>query len=347
MLQYMLLTIVGACVLGLPTSLVTAPSQSAMMLASISYLLLLISSLLALFILRRGHLAFAAYAICISLIVVLGISLVAVGLRGAASVLLPFGVPLILGGLVIGRRGVIAMLTLSVLAIGSLSLIERIVPAFTGFIDTSGNTSVGLLIASAMTLVVIAFMLDRFGSSLRDALISAQTRERELEALRASLERTVSERTALLQAAVAQSEERERALGRALAEVQTGQELMREMSAPVLPVLPGVLVAPLVGAIDSQRAASFAQNILGQVERERTRYVIMDLTGVPVVDTQVAQALLTTASAVRLLGAETLLVGIRPEVAQTLVSLGAQLDGIPTYSDLQQAVAALVPMAGA
>ena len=123
--------------------------------------------------------------------------------------------------------------------------------------------------------------------------------------------------------------------------MQENRNLVRDMSSPVLPVLPGVLVAPLVGAIDDERAVAFEQNILSQVEQQRTRHVIFDITGVPLVDTQVAQILLRTASAVRLLGAQALLVGVRPEVAQTLVALGTRLDNIPTYSNLREAVAVL------
>jgi rsbT co-antagonist protein RsbR len=79
------------------------------------------------------------------------------------------------------------------------------------------------------------------------------------------------------------------------------------------------------------------------VERERARKVIFDITGVPLVDTRVAQVLLQTAAAVRLLGAQPLLVGIRPEVAQTIISLGLDFEAITTYSNLQEAVEALLP----
>jgi rsbT co-antagonist protein RsbR len=78
------------------------------------------------------------------------------------------------------------------------------------------------------------------------------------------------------------------------------------------------------------------------VERERARHVIFDITGVPIVDTHVAQVLIQTTMAVRLLGADTLLVGIRPEVAQTLVALNVDLGGLRTYPNLREAVGALL-----
>jgi rsbT co-antagonist protein RsbR len=107
-----------------------------------------------------------------------------------------------------------------------------------------------------------------------------------------------------------------------------------------LPVLPGVLIAPLVGAIDESRAAVFVANVLRAVERERAQQVIFDVTGVPLIDTQVARMILQAADAVRLLGAQVILVGIRPEVAQTVVGLGVALD-MKTFADLQQAIHAL------
>lgn len=120
------------------------------------------------------------------------------------------------------------------------------------------------------------------------------------------------------------------------------QDTLRELSAPILPVLPGVLVAPLIGTIDSRRAIVFMNNVLTMVAQEQARYIIFDVTGVPIVDTQVAQVLLQTANAARLLGAQVLLVGIRPEVAQTLVALNIRFDTFTAYVDLREAVIALM-----
>lgn len=158
--------------------------------------------------------------------------------------------------------------------------------------------------------------------------------------MRDSLEATVNERTAGLQEALRTVEQREAQLQQVLADLQASQATIRELSAPVLPVLPGVLIAPLVGAIDESRATVFVTNVLRAVERERAQQVIFDVTGVPLIDTQVARMILQAADAVRLLGAQVILVGIRPEVAQTVVGLGVALD-MKTYADLQQAIHAL------
>ncbi len=111
--------------------------------------------------------------------------------------------------------------------------------------------------------------------------------------------------------------------------------LIQELSTPVIPLLEGVLVMPLVGSIDSQRGQQILGRLLETTEQRQSRVVLLDITGVPVVDTAVAQILLQTVQAVALLGSEAVLVGITPEVAQTLVGLGVDLTGITTRADLQ------------
>jgi anti-anti-sigma factor len=190
-------------------------------------------------------------------------------------------------------------------------------------------------------IVVITVFLDGFGSSLRDTLREALARGRELEALKADLESTVAERTASLAAALRSVEEREASLVAAMENLRASEATVRDLSAPVLPVRRGVLVAPLVGSLDTERAAALSENVLASIERERARHIVLDITGVPVVDTHVAQALLRVAQAARLLGARPALVGVRPEVAQTMVALGVDVGELATYSDLQEALGAL------
>ncbi|MBN1483415.1 MAG: GAF domain-containing protein [Chloroflexia bacterium] len=115
-------------------------------------------------------------------------------------------------------------------------------------------------------------------------------------------------------------------------------DLVQELSTPVVPLLEQVLLMPLVGSIDSTRGRQILDRLLAMVEKEQAQVVLVDITGVPIVDTSVAQILLHAVQAVRLLGGEVVLVGITPEVAQTLVSLGVDLSGITTRSDLQGGV---------
>ena len=113
---------------------------------------------------------------------------------------------------------------------------------------------------------------------------------------------------------------------------------LREISTPLIPVANDVLVMPLVGALDSTRTQQVISVLLHGVSAKHVRIVILDVTGVSVIDTQVASALTSAAQAVRLLGATVILTGIKPEVAQTLVGLGVDLSAIKTLATLQAGI---------
>jgi len=103
------------------------------------------------------------------------------------------------------------------------------------------------------------------------------------------------------------------------------QELL-ELSTPVVQLWDRILALPLIGTLDSERTQSVMENLLNQIVTSRAEIAIIDITGVPTVDTLVAQHLLKTVSAARLMGADCIISGIRPQIAQTIVHLGLQLD---------------------
>jgi rsbT co-antagonist protein RsbR len=116
------------------------------------------------------------------------------------------------------------------------------------------------------------------------------------------------------------------------------QAALRELSTPLIPLADGLVAMPLIGSIDSARAQQIVEGLLQGVSTNRAMTAIIDITGVPVVDTQVAGALVRAAQAVELLGARVVLTGIRPEVAQTLVGIGVSLGSITTRSTLQDGI---------
>jgi anti-anti-sigma factor len=111
------------------------------------------------------------------------------------------------------------------------------------------------------------------------------------------------------------------------------------LSTPLIPVSESTLVMPLIGAVDSRRVQQMMSVLLSGVAESNATTVILDITGVPVVDSQVADALFRAAQAVKLLGAQVILTGIRPEVAQTLVGLGIELHNLITRNRLQDGIA--------
>lgn len=116
---------------------------------------------------------------------------------------------------------------------------------------------------------------------------------------------------------------------------------VQELGCPVLPVLPGLLLVPLIGSIDSQRAQLIIDQVLQGVNEHKAHHVLLDMTGVPLVDTHVAGSLIQTASAVKLLGAEVALIGVRPEIAHSIVALGIALSDMRSYPTLAEAVRVL------
>jgi PAS domain S-box-containing protein len=120
---------------------------------------------------------------------------------------------------------------------------------------------------------------------------------------------------------------------------------LNELGTPLIPISKGAVAMPLIGAIDTRRAQLVMETLLQGVAERNASMAIIDITGVSVVDTQVANTLIQAAQAVRLLGARVMLTGIRPEVAQTLIGLGVDLGQIDTRASLQDGIAAALGMA--
>ncbi|TCN26027.1 STAS domain-containing protein [Mesobacillus foraminis] len=114
------------------------------------------------------------------------------------------------------------------------------------------------------------------------------------------------------------------------------KQALKELSAPVIELFDQIAVMPLVGNINDDRAKNIKDNLLIGIAKNQASIVFIDISGVPVVDTFVAQNLIDTARATRLLGAECILVGTRPEIAQTIVNLGIDLSEIRTFNSLHK-----------
>lgn len=121
--------------------------------------------------------------------------------------------------------------------------------------------------------------------------------------------------------------------------IELQKNLLRELSTPLIPVAEGVIVMPLIGSIDDARAQQIIETLLNGITQQQAAIAIIDITGVTIIDTQVANTLLRTARAARLVGVEVILTGIQPSVAQTLVHLGVEFRDLTTHSTLQRGIA--------
>jgi len=172
--------------------------------------------------------------------------------------------------------------------------------------------------------------------------VKISEKEDEFTALAIGLERMIND----MIEANRVSEDRMAKLQTVVEEKERLLKTVRELSSPVIQVWENVLVMPLVGAIDSARAARITEDLLTGIIKYQAEIVIIDITGVPVVDTSVANHLIQTIKAAALLGAKCVVVGISSEVAQSLINLGVDLSGVVTRSNLQAGVRYAMEMMG-
>ncbi len=117
--------------------------------------------------------------------------------------------------------------------------------------------------------------------------------------------------------------------------IRQQQDSIRELSTPVLPVRERLLILPIIGVLDTERARQLTEQLLGGIRTHRAKVVVIDITGAPDVDEQVANHLVRTVDASRLMGASVIITGLSPKIAQTLVTIGVDLSKMNTIGDLQ------------
>jgi len=124
------------------------------------------------------------------------------------------------------------------------------------------------------------------------------------------------------------------------------QEELLELSTPVIKLWEGILAVPMIGTLDSSRTQLVMESLLQKIVETGSELAIIDITGVPTVDTLVAQHLLKTVAAIRLMGADCIVSGVRPQIAQTIVQLGIDLQGIVTKATLADALSLALKKVG-
>jgi len=169
----------------------------------------------------------------------------------------------------------------------------------------------------------------------------------ELEEAYTEVERKVEERTAELHH---ETVERERAQAESLRlqqeVIEVQKQALLELSTPIIPIMDRIIVMPLIGGIDSMRARDITRALLAGIREHRAKVVILDITGVSIVDSGVANHLNKTIQAARLKGARTIVTGISDAVAETIVDLGIDWGGIDTLNDLQTGLVAALDSMG-
>jgi rsbT co-antagonist protein RsbR len=329
-------SLIALCLVLLPLIPLMTPSSVSFIVLGIAIVCYSVVLALA----RRGYITASGWLLMTMLILGTVAPLNSSGQSFASAYFLVL--PVLAAGLVLRPAQVWLVL---VLALAGLALMVALSPG-----APLSDSAVTMTLTGALLLLGIVaylgFLSGRTSASAladaRRARLDSETAAARLEQANVDLEARVSERTTALRQALAEVETRAAAQAHLFEENQQQRETIRDLSVPVLPINSSTLVMPLVGTLDSQRLSLAQEQALGALERARARYLVLDITGVPLVDSQVAQGLLGVVQAARLLGTEVVLVGVRPEVAQAIVGLGIDLRNIRTFSDLQSAIDGVV-----
>ena len=193
------------------------------------------------------------------------------------------------------------------------------------------------LLTLAVIAVTVWVLVGRARRALDAATAAGQLLERQLagERVQAEERERINRELAASLAALSERDAQIRAEQAAQDALRT---ILRERATPVIPILEGVVVMPLTGVLDEGQIDAMAATLLASISELRARMAIIDVTGLPAIDPRLGAALMETATACRMLGATPIMAGIRPDAAQTLVSLGLDLAGITTVTNLQSGV---------
>jgi DNA-binding response OmpR family regulator/anti-anti-sigma regulatory factor len=195
--------------------------------------------------------------------------------------------------------------------------------------------TLGLLASQAAVAVKNALLY----AHLDEVTLALRTSNESLEADVAARTEELRHANERLKLELVERERAERERATLQAEVIKAQDIrLAELSTPLIPITDRIMVMPLIGSIDVSRAQQGLEAALQGVQTHRARVVIIDVTGVKLIDGAVASTLMSTASALRLLGAQAVITGIRPELAQTLVALGIDLSAIVTMGTLKSGI---------
>jgi DNA-binding LacI/PurR family transcriptional regulator/anti-anti-sigma regulatory factor len=189
---------------------------------------------------------------------------------------------------------------------------------------------------------ICAAIRGQLSSALKGALLLQERRraEKALEKAYAEVEKRVEERTTELKRETAERERLQQEV------IEAQRRAIQELATPIIPIMDRIIVMPLIGSIDTIRARDITRSLLAGIREHRAKVVILDITGVPIVDSGVADHLNKTVQAARLKGARTIVTGISDAVAETIVDLGIDWSSIETLFDLQTGLVAALDSLG-
>lgn len=290
----------------------------------------------ALVLARKGRVVLAGSILLFFLIVIIVLTIVVRERLSDSAFFLVF--PILIGSAVLTPRQIIVTTVIALcLIFPAIFYVTQIKNSrTTGFEQTITADAIVLLIACASISALISHSTSSFLQRTLYAQQKSTELAAELEQINSQLESQIAQRTAELHQALDDQRKQSHTLQESLKLQETLNNTINALSLPLIPIHHDVLVMPLIGHIDGVRVKQLFEQTLREVEHSRARAIILDVTGIALVDTQLARTLVQLAQAVNLLGAKMIIVGIRPEIAQTLVSLGSDLGSIQSAASLQE-----------
>ncbi len=222
--------------------------------------------------------------------------------------------------------------------IGALLLVSAVVAAIIGVIAVRRITDPIQSLAVASRLISAGDLTQHINVTARNEIGSLQSEFNQMAQSLSVQRESIAARNTELQSALAEVRDRSAAQALLISENARQREVINELSIPVLPVGASTLVMPLIGALNPERLLDFEDRALHAIEQTHAKRLLIDITGVAVIDSEIAQGIINVMHAARLLGCSAALVGIRPEVAQSLVGLGVDLGNLLTFKDLRTAL---------
>lgn len=297
--------------------------------------------LTAILLARRGRVTLAAalFSTTISL-AVLGLCATGFLDRNTPFYLL---LPISAAALIFPSRLIWPMLALNILGLVAVATLVAAQHPLSYAETQALQDSIVLMIAVALAGALGARSIDRALAEAYAARREAQQIAADLDRANAALEVRIAERTHALADALDAQRTQASELQRSLERQQSLNDLVTTLALPIIPISDDVLVVPLVGAMADDRFAQLASRVLDEIEQRHARAIMLDLTGLALIDAPLVRTLVHVAASARLLGAQVVLAGIRPEMAQMLVSLNADLSGVQTVATLQSGLTLIAP----
>lgn len=318
----------------LPLTFLIFDSSLGIFFANLTSILLWGFAAVAYWRIKKGKVLQGAFVIAASIFC--GVSLVVstTGVVESGSLLFVYSLPLTIIAIAWGRKGLIVFAIASLVVVGILVVLD-LDGSYQGHIAL--EEPVEIFVTFVFPFLLLLLLLDRYHASLKRALVASIERGSHLLEAQKTLDNQIAERSNDLEATLARLKEQESELQDRLHDLELARTSLQERS-PILPVLPGLLVVPLIGELTPARNLQLHEHVLHTCHQRHAHTVIFDLTGLAQLDQAACQSLLELAGAIQMIGASLVMAGLRADMAEIMIEYDFDHTGIKLFTSLQEAI---------